>query len=311
MKIKVMTINEIQKEIEQLKEEKNAIILSHNYQPKEIQEIADFLGDSLELCIKASEIEDKDLVIFCGVDFMAETAYILNPDKKIVIPDLNADCKMANMLHEDELLEAMEKHPDAAVVLYVNSIAEAKQHADTLCTSANAVKVVDSLDSDKILFGPDNNLANHVAEKLDKEIIPVPAGGHCYVHDNITVEDVENKRKEYPNAEIICHPECKIEVQHACDVVLSTGGMLKHIAESDKDEFILGTEVDMITRLNKEVPGKKIYPLVEDAICETMKFHTLEKVKEALETEQPEVKLPETVREKSLKAVEHMLNASK
>ncbi|MDO5848955.1 MAG: quinolinate synthase NadA [Methanobrevibacter sp.] len=306
-----MTINSIQKEIEQLKKEKNAIILAHNYQPKEIQEIADFLGDSLELCIKASEIEDKDLVIFCGVDFMAETAYILNPDKKIVIPDLEAECPMANMLPEKELLEAIDKHPDAAVVLYVNSIAEAKQHADTLCTSANAVKVVGSLDNDKILFGPDTNLGRHVGEKLNKEIIPVPAGGHCYVHNELTVDDVELKRKEYPNAEIICHPECKIEVQHACDAVLSTGGMLKYIAESDNDEFVLGTEVDMITRINAEIPEKKIYPLVDSAICETMKLHSLEKVKQALEDEQPEIKLPETVREKSLKAVEHMLNASK
>ena len=205
-----MKINSIQKEIEQLKKEKNAIILAHNYQPKEIQEIADFLGDSLELCIKASEVKDKDLVVFCGVDFMAETAYILNPNKKIVIPDLKADCKMANMLHEKELLEAIDENPDAAVVLYVNSIAEAKQHADTLCTSANAVEIVASLNQDKILFGPDSNLANHGAEKLDKEIIAVPGEGHCYVHDKISVEDIELKRKEFPNAEIICHPECRM-----------------------------------------------------------------------------------------------------
>mgnify|MGYP004443536727 CR=1 FL=1 len=306
-----MKINSLQKEIEQLKKEKNAIILAHNYQPKEIQEIADFLGDSLELCIKASEVKDKDLVVFCGVDFMAETAYILNPNKKIVIPDLKADCKMANMLHEKELLEAIDENPDASVVLYVNSIAEAKQHADTLCTSANAVEIVASLNQDKILFGPDSNLANHVAEKLDKEIIAVPSYGHCYVHDKITVEDVELKRKEFPNAEIICHPECRMEVQDACDEVLSTGGMLKHIAKSDNDEFVLGTEVDMITRLNKEVPEKKIYPLLEDAVCETMKFHTLEKVKKALIEEQPQIVLPKDVSEKSLKAVEHMLNASK
>ena len=156
--------NHLQEEILKLKEEKNAIILAHNYQPKEIQEIADFLGDSLELCIKASEIDDKDLVIFCGVDFMAETAFILNPDKKIVIPTLEAECPMAHMLPEDVLLEAKKEHPDAGVILYVNSIAEAKQHADTLCTSANAVKVTESLPHDKILFGPDKNLGNHVAE---------------------------------------------------------------------------------------------------------------------------------------------------
>ena len=267
----------LQDEILKLKNEKNAIILAHNYQPKEIQEIADFLGDSLELCIKASEIEDKDLVIFCGVDFMAETAHILNPDKKIVIPDLEAECPMAHMLPEEELLKAKEEHPDAGIILYVNSIAEAKQHADTLCTSANAVKVAESLEQDKILFGPDKNLGTHVAAKLDKEIIPVPKDGHCYVHRLFHVEDVELKRNEYPNAEIICHPECDIKVQEACDKVMSTGGMLRYIAESDKEEFVIGTEIDMITRINSEVPGKKLYPLLEGAICKTMKLHTLEK----------------------------------
>ena len=298
-------------EIKQLKEEKNAIILAHNYQPKEIQEIADFLGDSLELCIKASEIDDKDLVVFCGVDFMAETAYILNPDKKIVIPDLNAECPMAHMLPEEELLKAKEEHPDAGVILYVNSIAEAKQHADTLCTSANAVKVTESLDQDKILFGPDNNLANHVQKRIDKEIIPTPKGGHCYVHKLFHIEDVELKREQYPNAIIICHPECNQDVQEACDEVLSTGGMLRFIAESDAEEFVIGTEIDMITRINAEIPGKKLYPLLEGAICETMKLHTLEKVRDTLKNEAPEVKVPDEVASKSLKAVEHMLEASK
>lgn len=303
--------NTLQNEIKQLKEEKNAIILAHNYQPKEIQDIADFLGDSLELCIKASEIDDKDLVVFCGVDFMAETAYILNPDKKIVIPDLNAECPMAHMLPEEELLKSKEEHPDAGVILYVNSIAEAKQHADTLCTSANAVKVTESLPHDKIIFGPDNNLATHVAEKVDKEIIPAPKGGHCYVHKLIHIEDVELKREQYPNAIIICHPECNIDVQEACDEVLSTGGMLKFISESDSEEFVIGTEIDMITRINSEIPGKKLYPLLEGAICETMKLHTLEKVRDALKNESPEVKVPEEVASKSLKAVKHMLDASK
>ena len=301
----------IQEEILKLKEDKNAIILAHNYQPKEIQEIADFLGDSLELCIKASEIEDKDLVIFCGVDFMAETAYILNSDKKIVIPDLEAECPMAHMLPEEELLKAKEEHPEAGVILYVNSIAEAKQHADTLCTSANAVKVTESLEHEKILFGPDNNLGKHVAERVDKEIIPVPKGGHCYVHKLFHVEDVELKREQYPNAEIICHPECNLDVQEACDKVMSTGGMLRYIAKSDKEEFVIGTEIDMITRINSEVPGKKLYPLLEGAICETMKLHTLEKVRDSLVNEAPEVTLPADVAEKSKKAVEHMLNASK
>lgn len=304
-------MSSLQEEIKELKDEKNAIILAHNYQPKEIQEIADFLGDSLELCIKASEIDDKDLVVFCGVDFMAETAHILNPDKKIVIPDLEAECPMAHMLPEEELLKAKKEHPDAGVILYVNSIAEAKQHADTLCTSANAVKVTESLPHDEILFGPDKNLGTHVQERVDKKIIPTPKDGHCYVHRLFHVEDVELKREEYPNAIIICHPECNKEVQDACDEVLSTGGMLRFIAESDAEEFVIGTEIDMITRIKSEVPGKKLYPLLEGAICKTMKLHTLEKVRDALKNEAPEVTLPEDVAQKSLKAVNHMLEASK
>ena len=308
--VKIMS-SALHEEINQLKKEKNAIILAHNYQPKEIQDIADFLGDSLELCIKASEIDDKDLVVFCGVDFMAETAFILNPDKKIVIPDLNAECPMAHMLPEEELLKAKEEHPDAGVILYVNSIAEAKQHADTLCTSANAVKVTESIPHEKILFGPDNNLGSHVQKKIDKEIIPTPKGGHCYVHKLFHVEDIELKREEYPNAIIICHPECNIDVQEACDEVLSTGGMLRYIAESDAEEFVIGTEIDMITRINSEIPGKKLYPLLEGAICETMKLHTLEKVRDALKTESPEIVVPDDVTSKSLKAVQHMLDASK
>ena len=302
--------NALQDEIKKLKEEKNAIILAHNYQPKEIQDIADFLGDSLELCIKASEIEDKDIVVFCGVDFMAETAHILNPNKKILIPDIEAECPMAHMLPEEELLKAKEEHPDAGVILYVNSIAEAKQHADTLCTSANAVKIAESLEQDEILFGPDNNLGLHVQKKTSKKIIPVPTGGHCYVHKLFCIEDVELKRKEYPNAIIICHPECNMDVQEACDEVLSTGGMLKFINESENEEFVIGTEVDMITRINSEIPGKKLYPMLEGAICETMKLHTLEKVRDSLKNEVPEIKLPEEVANKSLTAVKHMLNAS-
>ena len=242
---------------------------------------------------------------------MAETAFILNPDKKIVIPTLEAECPMAHMLPEEVLLEVKEEHPDAGVILYVNSIAEAKQHADTLCTSANAVKVAESIPHKKILFGPDKNLGAHVAAKLDKEIIPVPKDGHCYVHRLFHIEDVKLKREQHPNAEIICHPECDMKVQKACDQVMSTGGMLRYIAASDKEEFVIGTEIDMITRINAEVPGKKLYPLLEGAICETMKLHTLEKIRDSLVNEAPQVTLPKDVADKSRKAVQHMLDASK
>ncbi|MDL2246412.1 quinolinate synthase NadA [Methanobrevibacter sp. OttesenSCG-928-K11] len=301
----------LKNEIETLKNEKNAIILAHNYQPKEVQEISDFVGDSLELCIKASELEDKDIIVFCGVDFMGETAYILNPNKKIIIPDLEADCPMAHMLTGEQVRNAKKEHPNAAVCLYVNSLADAKQDATTLCTSSNALKVIESLDEDEILFGPDNNLGNYVRAKTSKKIIPIADEGYCYVHKKFTPEDVKLKRKENPDIEIICHPECDMSVQNECDYVLSTGGMLNHIANSEKEEFILATEVDMISRIELEIPGKKAYPLREDAVCDSMKLHTLEKIRDSLKNESPEITLPEDVAKKSLKAVQHMLNASK
>jgi quinolinate synthase len=304
-------LSQLQKEIIELKDKKNAIILAHNYQPKEIQEIADFLGDSLELCIKASEIEDKDLVIFCGVDFMAETAYILNPNKKILIPDIDAECPMAHMLSPEEIKSAKEKHPDAAVVLYVNSLATCKAEADILCTSANAAKVVESLKEDKILFGPDSNLANFVKKHTDKEIIAIPGDGHCYVHKMFHEGDIAFKKEEYPNAEVIAHPECNREVQNLADHVLSTGGMLNHIQNSDSEEFIIGTEIDLITRINREIPDKKCYPLLDEAICKTMKLHTLEKVKNALENEEYEILVDKEIAEKSLNAVKKMIDISK
>lgn len=301
-------LNNLQKEILKLKEEKNAIILAHNYQVKEIQEIADFIGDSLELCIKASEIEDKDLVVFCGVDFMGETAYILNPDKKIVIPDLHADCPMAHMLSAEEIKEAKKKYPDAAVVLYVNSLAEAKAECDILCTSGNAQKIVDSLDEDVILFGPDTNLGEFTKKSSDKTIISIPGDGHCYVHKMFTTGDIALKKEEYPNAEVIVHPECNKEVQDNADYVLSTGGMMSHIKDSDKKEFIIGTEIDLINRLESEIPNKTYYPLLESAICKTMKLHTLEKVKDALVNEAPLIEVNEEIAKKSLNAVTRMLN---
>lgn len=304
-------LTDLQKEIIDLKDEKNAIILAHNYQPKEIQEVADFLGDSLELCIKASEIDDKDLVVFCGVDFMAETAFILNPDKKILIPDKDAECPMAHMLSSYEVKEAKEKHPDAAVVLYVNSLAEAKAEADILCTSANALKVVESLKEDKILFGPDNNLGKFVARQTDKEIILIPEGGHCYVHKMFHKGDIAFAKEKYPNAQIIVHPECDIEVQDFADAVLSTGGMISYVKESSDNEFIIGTEVDLITRLKREIPEKKFYPLLDEAICKTMKLHSLEKVKNSLVNEEYPISVPEDIAKKSLKAVQRMIDVSK
>ena len=307
----ILMLNKLQKEIISLKKEKNAIILAHNYQPKEIQEIADFLGDSLELCIKATEIKDNDLVVFCGVDFMAETSYILNPQKKILVPDKKAECPMAHMLNAEEIREAKKNHPDAAVVLYVNSLATAKAEADILCTSSNALKVVESLKEDKVLFGPDNNLANFVAKQTKKEIIPIPKDGHCYVHKMFHLGDLVFKKEKYPNAELIVHPESNIDVQELADQVLSTGGMIDRVKNSDSEEFIIGTEVDLITRINREIPEKKCYTLLDEAICKTMKLHTLEKVKYSLENEKYEIFVDDEIAKKSLKAVERMIEVSK
>ena len=303
--------NELQNEIIQLKEEKNAIILAHNYQPKEIQEIADFLGDSLELCIKAKEVDDKEIIVFCGVDFMAETAYMLNPEKKVLIPYMEAECPMAHMLTGEQVKEAKEMYPDAAVCLYVNSLGEAKAQADILCTSGNVRKVVDNIEQDTILFGPDNNLGEFVQPFTDKKIIPIPGDGHCYVHKLFHKEDIEDARKKYPNADIIIHPESNKDVQDLADYVLSTGGMLSHVRDSPKDEFVIGTEVDLITRLKSEFPDKTYYPLLEGAICKNMKLHTLEKVRDCLKNEEPRIVVPDEIAEKSINAIERMLEASK
>ena len=304
-------LNELQKEIIALKKDKNAIILAHNYQTGDIQEIADFIGDSLELCIKASQITEADLVVFCGVDFMAETAAILNPNKRIVIPDKSAECPMAHMLTASELKIYKDRYPDAAVVLYVNTLAEAKAEADILCTSANAVKVVESLDKNRILFGPDMNLAWFVSHQIkDKEIIPAPERGHCYVHKMFNLGDLYFLREKHPDADILVHPECDPAVQEYADYVLSTGGMMKHVAESPKTTFIIGTEIGLVTRLRKENPDKIIIPALEDAICETMKLHTLEKVKNSIINEEFVVKLPLDVAEKSKHAIDKMLEVS-
>jgi len=303
-------LNDLQKEILQLKEEKNAIILAHNYQTGDIQEIADFLGDSLELCIKASQITDSDLVIFCGVDFMAETAAILNPEKKIILPDPEAECPMAHMLPAKDIRKAREKYPDAAVVLYVNTLAEAKAEADILCTSSNAVKVVESLSQDRILFGPDMNLASFVAGKVDKEIIPLPEEGHCYVHKLFHTGDITFMREKYPDALLLVHPECDQEVRDEADEILSTGGMMSYVAQSDREFFIIGTEVDLVTRLRRENPDKTIIPLLSEAICENMKLHTLEKVKNSLINEEHVVNVDKEIADKARKAVERMLDVS-
>lgn len=297
-------------EIERLKEEENAIILAHNYQTGDIQEIADFVGDSLELCIKALEIKEADTVVFCGVDFMAETAAILNPCKKVLIPDRGAKCPMAEMLQVEDIRKAKTRYPDAAVVLYVNTLAEAKAEADILCTSANAVEVVESLPQERILFGPDRNLAWYVSQKVEKEIIPLPEHGHCYVHKMINLEDLVFLKEKHPEAEILVHPECDPEVQNFADEVLSTGGMIRYVAGSKKKTFIVGTELDMTTRLQRENPDKTFIPALKGAICQNMKLQTIDKVKKCLLNEKFTVHVDEKIANKAKLAIKRMIEVS-
>ncbi|WP_456366079.1 quinolinate synthase NadA [Thermococcus sp.] len=294
-------------EINRLKKERNAIIMAHNYQLPEVQDIADFLGDSLELARKAVKI-DADVIVFAGVDFMAETAKILNPGKIVLLPTRRATCAMAEMLRPEHIIEAKKKYPDAPVVLYVNSSAETKALADVTVTSANAVRVVEKLDSDVIIFGPDKNLAYHVAKQTGKKVIPVPEYGHCYVHRKFTIEDVERARKLYPNAKLMVHPECEPEVQEEADVIVSTGGMIKRAPEWN--EWVVFTEREMVYRLSKLYPNIKFHPAREDATCIGMKAITLRHIYESLKDMKYAVEVPEEIAEKAKRAIERMLEMS-
>lgn len=297
---------ELQKEIIKLKENKNAVILAHNYQISEIQEVADFIGDSLELARVATKT-DADIIVFCGVDFMAETAAILNPDKKIIVPSIDARCPMAAQLPAELVRDVKTKNPDVPFVIYVNSYASAKAEADVCCTSANVVKVVERLDSDVVFLGPDANLAWFVECRTGKRVIPVPSNGFCYVHKAFKVEHVEEMRKKHPDAVIIVHPECDPEVQKKADYVGSTSQMLKFARESDYEKIIVGTEIGLIERMRREIPEKTFIPLYK-AVCKEMKLNTLESLLIALKFESNVVKLPEEVAERARKAIKRMVD---
>ena len=292
--------------IEELKRKKNAIILAHNYQRPEVQDIAEFIGDSLELARKAMDTT-ADIIIFCGVDFMAETAAILNPQKKVIIPDVCAICPMAQQLPQDVLRAAKNKHPDAETVLYVNTLAESKTLADCICTSANAREIVKAMDAETILFGPDRNLAYYAQKGTSKTIIPVPEYGNCPTHHQITLEDLQEAKEAHPNAKIIVHPECIPEVQDRADYIASTSGMVRIVKEVEHGEFLIGTEIGLLYRLEKEAPGKRFYPISTTAVCPQMKMISLAKIETALEQERPEVVLPQEIMEQARKPIERML----
>ena len=291
-------------EISCLKKELNAIILAHNYQVSSVQNAADFVGDSLELSRTAANM-NCDVIIFCGVDFMAETAAILSPQKTVILPEPTASCPMAQMITADQLKNARELYPDAAVVCYVNSTAEVKAESDVCCTSANAISVVNSLSQKQVIFVPDENLARYVAKYTNKDIIPW--NGYCYVHSQFKPEEVLEARRLHPNAEILVHPECRPEVIDLADYVYSTSGMGKHAKASKAAEFIIGTEVGLLCRLEKENPSKKFYPLSEKAICQNMKKTNLEKVLNALQTLQPRVMVQEDIARRAKRSIERML----
>jgi len=291
-------------EIQRLRKARKAIILAHNYQLGEVQDIADFVGDSLELSQNAAKT-DAAVIVFCGVHFMAETASILCPDKIVLLPDINAGCPMANMITAEKLREKKKEAPAATVVCYINSTAEVKAESDICCTSANALKVVESLDTQEILFVPDQYLGHYVSTKTGKRMILWP--GFCPTHVRIQPEHIIRLREEYPQAKIVVHPECRPEVIALADEVLSTGGMCRYARRSEVKEMIVGTEMGIIHRLRKENPDKKFIPVSEQAICPNMKLITLEKVLWSLEEMTPEVKVPEDIRLKAKSVVDKML----
>lgn len=294
----------VAEEITKLKKEKKAIILVHNYQRPEIQNIADSLGDSLGLAREAAKT-DARIIVFCGVRFMAETAKILSPEKTVIIPRKDAGCPMADMITAEDLRILKGKYPGAKVVSYVNTNADVKAESDICCTSANAIKVVRNIKAEKIIFTPDKNLAAYCQRFTDKEIIPW--NGYCYVHEKIREEEVRLAKEKLPDALLLVHPECNPSVIDLADEVLSTSGMLNFAKKTDKKRFLIGTEEGLIYRLKKENPGKEFYAAGTAKMCRNMKLTTLNDVYFSLKEERYAIELPEGIIESAQKALEAML----
>lgn len=305
-------------EVKRLKEERNAVILAHNYQVPEVQDIADYIGDSLGLSHQAAET-DAEVIVFCGVHFMAETASIISPDKKVLIPDLDAGCSLADSITVEQLREWKAEHPDAVVVTYINTTAAVKAECDYCCTSSNAVNIVESIPEEKeILFLPDKFLGSYVEMITGRELNIWD--GACHVHEKIGELNLSEKQKEYPDAEVLIHPECgcstscmmKSAMYFDCEDghIHSTSGMLNRASESEADEFVVATETGILHRMKKENPGKKFYPANENAVCEYMKMITLEKLHDALKYDQFEVKVPAELAERALLPIERMLSVA-
>ncbi|MBN2442573.1 MAG: quinolinate synthase NadA [Spirochaetales bacterium] len=300
-----MVHQDVIKKIEKLKKENDAIILAHNYQLPEIQDIGDFVGDSLSLCQEAARTNAK-VIIFCGVWFMAESAALLNPDKKVILPDPEAGCPMADMVKPAELMKLKEEHPDAVVVCYINSNAEIKALSDICCTSSNARSVVESIPEDKqIIFIPDKYLGKYVAEKTGRPLILWP--GFCIVHQRILPEHVLEKKTAYPNALVLVHPECSGRVIALADFVGSTGKIIAYCRESKEKEFIICTEMGILHALRQNNPDKIFIQASEHAVCRNMKKITLDKVITSLETLQPIIEVNTNIQKDALKPIQRML----
>ncbi len=318
----------LREKILDLKAKKKAVILAHNYQRDEVQDIADHTGDSLELSRLAAST-DSEVILFCGVNFMAESASILSPDKTVLLPEIKACCPMADMVTVSgprilknyfpgyeytggysypasfTLKEIKKLHPGVPVVTYVNTTADVKAESDICCTSANSVKIVESLGTDKVICVPDRNLSAWIAKNTKTEVIAWD--GFCHVHDRVTASDVEKARQEHPGALVLAHPECRLEVLERADHVTSTSGMLRYAKLSDAGEFIVGTEIGLMYRLGKDSPDKRFHPLRKDMICPNMKRTSLQSVLHALESGTHEVKVPEEIRVPAKRALDRML----
>lgn len=299
----------IVEKINALKKEKNAVILAHCYQPVEIDLVADYVGDSLKLSQVAAET-DADIIVFAGVFFMAQTAKLLSPNKKVLLPQIHAGCRMADMISYKQLKEFKAMHPDIPTVCYVNSTAEVKSECDMCCTSSNAVNIVKSMNEEKILFVPDTYLGKWVEKQLGNvEVITYP--GFCPTHLQIRPKDIEEARKAHPNALVLAHPECHMSVSDMADYVGSTTGIMKFAKESDNKSFIIATEQGVVDRLKRDLSDKEIISVKDNVVCPNMKMTSLEDILEVLETEKNEINVDADIAEKAVKCIDRMLEVSK
>lgn len=299
-----MLSEDTRERIARLKAERNAVILAHNYQIAEVQDMADFTGDSFELSRIAAESQAA-VIVFCGVHFMAESAAILAPEKTVLLPEKSAGCPLADMVAPDPLRSWRERYPGAAVVTYINSSAAVKAESDICVTSANAVEIVNSLPEERVIFAPDGNLAHFVGLQTKKEIIPWP--GYCITHHRVYPIDIKKARQAHPGALVIVHPECRPEVVALADAALGTGGMIRFVRETEAKKIIVGTEMGMIHRLRKERSDLEYYLLSPGLVCPNMKYTTLDSVVSSLENMENRVTVPPAVREKAARALQRML----